>query len=274
MNETQNIPQCRVTSNYSIFSFLDGNRSIKDGRVAKIKRSIEMVGYIPSPIVVNEKFQIIDGQGRFAALKELGLPVCYIVIPGLSVEHCVAMNINQTNWTLTDYIESYAAQGNENYLRFLSLYEKHPSINVIPAATIATGNVAQVDQTAVRSGRFTVTAERLKTADKILTWVEKNLVDLKGKVKGRFDYLVLASAFCLEHTDANQDRLATAIRENVYDIMPLASVAFAVKEIERVYNKRLSCKKIYFLTEYDKYVTNHATAYNARWKANRKNVPF
>ena len=43
---------------------IQGNRITSVGRINKIKRSIMQVGYITSPILVNENMEIIDGQRK------------------------------------------------------------------------------------------------------------------------------------------------------------------------------------------------------------------
>lgn len=83
-----------LESNLSKFKLLDGNRSIEESRVNKIIDSIKTVGFINSPIVCNEHYEIIDGQGRLEACKRLGLAIPYIVIDGLGVDECRAMNVN------------------------------------------------------------------------------------------------------------------------------------------------------------------------------------
>lgn len=59
------------TTNYDKFCFLEDNRAVKQSRVKKIKDSIDDVGYLYQPVLVNEQYQIIDGQGRFNACKEM-----------------------------------------------------------------------------------------------------------------------------------------------------------------------------------------------------------
>ena len=68
-----------ITKDYSIFKKLTGNRSTELERITKICDSIREVGYITSPILVNENMEVIDGQGRLEAFKELGIPVEYII---------------------------------------------------------------------------------------------------------------------------------------------------------------------------------------------------
>ena len=58
---------------YSQFKYLGGNRDITHSK--KLLESITQNGYFNVPILVNENMEIIDGQGRFEALKMLGLPI-------------------------------------------------------------------------------------------------------------------------------------------------------------------------------------------------------
>jgi len=114
-----------VTRDYEKFKMLKGNRATSPARIKKIQTSIMNVGYITSPILVNEKMEIIDGQGRFEALKGLKMPIEYIMHPGIALKECQAMNIYQSNWKLLDYIKSYAEVGNQNYIRLQSLLDEY-----------------------------------------------------------------------------------------------------------------------------------------------------
>ena len=54
------------TTNYSIFSFLQGNRSVsKKNSLVKSIQKIDLTMY--KPILVDSEFRIIDGQHRFFA---------------------------------------------------------------------------------------------------------------------------------------------------------------------------------------------------------------
>ena len=58
------------TENYRRFKKLLDNREVTPQRVNQIMKSIRDVGYIVSPIIVNEKYEVIDGQGRLAAAEQ------------------------------------------------------------------------------------------------------------------------------------------------------------------------------------------------------------
>ena len=126
----QVVASVRVTKDYGAFRILEGNRSIEKSRVKKIHDSIVNNGYIHSPIIVNEKMEIIDGQGRFEALKKLELPIEYMVFDGLTINDCIVLNVYHTDWSVMDYIESHADRGNMNYKFLMHLLSKYKDLGI------------------------------------------------------------------------------------------------------------------------------------------------
>lgn len=106
------------TNDYSLFHELDNNREVKRARVEKLIASFTEKEIL-NPIVVNEKLEIVDGQGRFEALKTLDRPIKFLVSPGATIEDCRRMNQYNTKWTTLDFVISFAMSGNENYIRLL-----------------------------------------------------------------------------------------------------------------------------------------------------------
>lgn len=109
-------------TDYSVFKKLNTNRDVLAGRVNRLIASISKQ-YILNPIIVNEKMEIIDGQGRFEALKTLGLPIYYIVVSGIGREECMQLNKYNTKWTILDFAKSYASSGNSDYVMLLHTCE-------------------------------------------------------------------------------------------------------------------------------------------------------
>lgn len=109
------------TSDYDKFKFMLGNRNINLSSVKKIEESISQNGFKMCPILVNEKFEIVDGQHRFNALKDLGLPIYYIIENGLNIEDCKNLNINTKNWSLDDYVRGYADLGYAEYVKLIKM---------------------------------------------------------------------------------------------------------------------------------------------------------
>lgn len=111
------------TVNYDQFKDLLGNREVEEKRFEKIEASM-LIKQLPIPIVVNEKLEVIDGQGRLAVCKKHGMPVWYMVIPGLTLRECRTVNVCSTKWSNRDELRSYAKTGCEDYVRLLRVMDK------------------------------------------------------------------------------------------------------------------------------------------------------
>lgn len=115
------------TMDYEQFSFIESNREQSRGHIEALKTAFDEVGNLTrvQPILVNERYQIIDGQHRFTACKELGLPIYFTVVPGLGVAEARNMNILHRTWKIEDFARSYALGGDVNYQKYLTLMEDY-----------------------------------------------------------------------------------------------------------------------------------------------------
>jgi hypothetical protein len=113
-----------VTTEYKKFILINGNRIIDK---QKVKRLMEtMTEYMAmSPIQVNEKMEIIDGQHRFTALCNLGKPIYYYVVKGATIKDVQALNTHTDVWDHKDYVNSYVSTGNKNYAIYKQFKEKY-----------------------------------------------------------------------------------------------------------------------------------------------------
>lgn len=74
--------QVHTTTDYFLFfKPIEGNRNKNIIHLSRLKKSISE-NYLFTVIIVNEKYEIIDGQHRFECVKELKLPLHYIVCKG------------------------------------------------------------------------------------------------------------------------------------------------------------------------------------------------
>lgn len=111
----------QTTTEYGRFDALDGNRQVKRSHVNALKRLIQKNGNLTEkfPIQVNPRGEVLDGQHRLQALKELNLPVTYEVIRDADIETVRAINLGNRNWTWQDMAESHFRLGNDEYGWFL-----------------------------------------------------------------------------------------------------------------------------------------------------------
>ena len=251
------------TSNYELFTRLEGNRPVLSNRVTKIKGSITKNGYIFNPIVVNEKMEIIDGQGRFEALKMLGRPIDYVIAEGAGLQECIALNASGTIWTITDYINSYCEMGNENYIRLRDIMNEFPEMGTPPKIMIITG-MASVPNDVIKAGRLNLPEELAKAATKDLEFARRFagiLKRAKGDTRHYFYGLVFAS-----HCGADKSRLEDVME--VADLQPAPRLRIALDFISDNYNKNLKIdggRRIYLYALYEETMSNKYGWYGAKW---------
>lgn len=125
------------SEDYDSFKILSGNRRINQPNFRRLKSSMEKK-YLFSPILVNEKLAIIDGQHRFLCCQELKLPVYYIVVPGYGLEEVQTLNTNTANWTKMDYLKSYCDLKNYEYIKFRRFMQEYPDFGINSAYKILT----------------------------------------------------------------------------------------------------------------------------------------
>lgn len=242
-----------VTQDYSLFKKLEGNRGVTRSRAQKIKKSIQKVGYITSPILVNEKMEIIDGQGRFEALKDLGLPIEYIQQENLGIRECVAMNVIQSNWNLKDYILSYAEKGVQSYIYIKNIMDKYKIDNISIMATV-TSAISRYNTKLTQSGLLEITEEQYLNALKKLDYF--NELNEKYRDVKRFRYLFQAILYCTELSCVDWEKLKNKCIE-VFEygkIPPIPAVDEAIQFIEEIYNYNNKKEHVYIYTEYRKLV--------------------
>lgn len=117
--------EINTTENYSKFKLINFNREINDKHVKKLVKSMQ-VQYLPIPILVNENMEIIDGQHRFTACQQLGLPIHYAVMDEKkSVDVIQRINSLSKAWKLTDYHRAYVIQGKQEYIKLNDLLKKY-----------------------------------------------------------------------------------------------------------------------------------------------------
>lgn len=110
--------QVMQTENYDMFKLMAGNRKINQSKVKQLTSEIWRNG-LQIPIVVNENYEVADGQHRLQACRELGVPVMYIIRHGITIKDAANANTAGSNWTTRDWINYHAEQGNEEYRKLV-----------------------------------------------------------------------------------------------------------------------------------------------------------
>jgi hypothetical protein len=81
--------------------------------------------YLFTVIIVNEKYEIIDGQHRFEVIQELQLPLHYIICSGYGLAEVHILNANSKTWNADDYLDGYCKLGYKDYLIYADYKKKY-----------------------------------------------------------------------------------------------------------------------------------------------------
>lgn len=109
--------QVQTTTDYWKFKSLDGNRNLNSLHLKRLMESMDKTPLF-TVIYVNEKMEVIDGQHRLEACKELGLPINYIVLDNYGLREVQVLNTNSKTWKADDYLDGYCDLGLEDYVKY------------------------------------------------------------------------------------------------------------------------------------------------------------
>ena len=246
------------TTDYDMFKPLLGNRDAKCEK--KIEESINKVGYIFDPVIVNENFEVIDGHNRIGALKRLGLPVYFSIEAGLDIEACRCMNIGRTNWTPIDYITSYSATGNMNYQRLMSLiseFKKHMGYEAIlmmafPKNGLSDGRgfTARCD---LREGKLIFSNDDFQLAKTRLgSSVVLGYADYAKEHKMKQRSYWGAVSYIYQHQDVSAKEMIDKIRLSSAEIPSCLTVSDQLKYFEQAYNKGKKKNKVFLSADFQR----------------------
>lgn len=240
------------TNDLSMFKILKNNRDVKEIRKQALIESIDKNGYITNPIIVNEKYEVIDGQGRLEACKELGSPIDYVIVPNIGIDECRVLNMNTTNWRIVDFIKSYAEEGMEDYKRIYELSKMGFGIRTY-MFTIGLYGGSGVAERVLREGRAICSEETFWNAKEALEYL-KTVKPFIEQIDGRKSDFESAVVFAYKDENCDNKRLSESLAKYYSTISNVINIKSATDEISKVYNRNIKGKERLYLSEdYDRF---------------------
>lgn len=234
----------RSSTDYKKFSFLIENRQTARTHINKLKNAITRNPEIleVQPILVNEKYEIIDGQHRFVAASELGLPIHYTIVKGLNVDTAREMNVLQRKWNTDDYAYSFAKTGNQHYITFNKFRQEHPKFPVI-GLMITLGGVESGRMTyEFKSGKFEVNRDE-EDATWIIEHFEK-IHDVIGYAIPLSKSFISAYLQALKNEEFDPEMFLKHLKSNPTQMHRTGTIRDALRMIEDIHNYSLSVNLI------------------------------
>jgi len=188
----------RVTKNYEQFGYKFGNRKVEmnPNYIKKLVKAMSE-NYIPIPIMVNPNFEVLDGQHRLEAIKQLNLPVYFIITDDLDVNDIRGINSVVKKWSMDEYLQSFKDSEGEIAGPYTTLdwYRKKYNLNLDTSIAILHNSgtmLSGVHRDEFKNGKFEV---------KNLSWA-KSFGNFLLKIKPYFAHFnKRAFVFALLHLD-------------------------------------------------------------------------
>ncbi len=135
-----------ATTDYDQFKEISGQRPRNKTHIAKLIKSMDRK-QLTIPAVVNEKYEVVDGQHRLEVCTQLNVPYYFIIHDGATAEDMEALNAVQDKWKNRDFIHLYdvrARAGSDEYKDYpvlVDFMENH-DLKVAEANSLLNGGVA------------------------------------------------------------------------------------------------------------------------------------
>lgn len=240
-NGVYNIPeksaiQIYRTKNYDQFYLMEGNRMINEKHVQQLVKSMTEDEAI-SPIQVNEKMEIIDGQHRFRALQEMKRPVYYYIVKGANLQTVQKLNSYSKNWNTEDYMASYIEAGNINYIQYKGFRDMYKLPHTVNLMLLTGGSISSggrnyhTDEKLFKDGQF-----KIKDIDKAIDIAMKieELAPLTNIYKARS--FVYALMKCLKNKSFDWKKFVHKCSYQQKKLIRCSNVEQYLEVIEEVYN--------------------------------------
>ena len=230
--------QVYATKNYSMFSHIQGNRDVNMLHVKRLKKSLEKNNLF-SVVIVNENYEIIDGQHRFEVLKQLNADINYVICYGYGLREVQILNANTANWKMSDYLDGYCDLGYSDYILFKK-FIKHFDLKFNPALILLNGTDMESQRNAFYNGDY-----RISNYNKSLEYanhVENIYKYFKGAKRRSF---ILALVKLLNNKDFEIATFMRKLELQPNSLTPMTNTQQYLEAIENIYNYR-NQKKISF----------------------------
>lgn len=221
-----------MTTHYALFSPHPSLRPLRE--VDRLRDYIQHRNLLQHyPIIVNEKLQIMDGQRRFMAAKQLGLPVYFIISSNFSVWMATIAGGTRKDWSLNDYSKSYAKQGLPEYVWLEEIRARYSGMTPSVMMRVHTGGyVDKVRKFRLGQAKF----DHPYIEDFCRQWLS-----VESSQRWTYQPLIRAALGICDYGQSMDrlPRLVQVINRNWSLLEGPMSAAYAAEVLLDLYNKRL-----------------------------------
>ncbi len=249
-----------ITSNYSMFGNIGGNRNLDTSNLNKIKQSISKKHIKTNAVICildeqdqNQPLKMVDGQHRFEACKELNIPVSYVIDTSLTMASILnditLLNTASKEWDVSDFMNSEAQKGNQNYILYSKVYNSfnnsfdHESLFfILNSDSNRTGN--KVSYPTFKSGDLQFDQSDYNYLIQRLTDISKfnHYNEIGGK---RYFQKAINRLMNTKGFDINQMSFKLQSRQST--LIKSTTVDGALRQLADIYNYKIQSGRILFI---------------------------
>ena len=230
------------TKDYARFKTLGGNRQLNELHLKRLLTSVMVKNLLfANPILVNEKFEIIDGQHRFAVCQDLGFPIHYLLVENLGLSDVQTLNANTKNWKLEDYIDGYCDMGLQEYCYLKSKMTKTGLGVSTLLAIFAAGGTSGQTMYGVKEGELKLLHKNRGLV--LLEWIKNWLNFYPGADRRTF---VLALVQLYNVQEYNHEKMMQKIQYQSTKLVDCTNTKTYLALLEEIYNYKERGEKLRF----------------------------
>lgn len=222
------------TTDYSMFKTIKGNRPVSLSHVNELISSISKRNYLEqNPIIVNEQMEVVDGQHRLMAAKANKLPIYYIVVERASIEDVRHLNAVNRPWKMQEYIDSFAALGNQHYLWLRQFMESYQLSASAALAFIYGSTSGEWRGARIKQGLFEVTEKQkeVATSRADVLWELRPYIKRKGLMPKAFIQAIVNA-----YDEGKGKKLIDGVKSRGKEIYPAALIKDANRQLSSLMN--------------------------------------
>lgn len=241
VSQSMNATKIFSTTDYNKFKLMKGNRAVDPRHVQALMKAMEKKDLL-IPIAVNSKMEVLDGQHRLEARKNLKLPVPYYWAgDDTGLRDVQALNASQKSWSNKDFCNSYIALGKKDYEIYKWFVETYqfPHVESIKLLMNLTNDrdKGTVLTTIFKSGQFQV--RDLSGAKKMAEMMSEIAPYFSRWKHNRFIRAVFS---LLPKKNFNWKTFMQKVELNPTMLQPCSNTEQYVELIEKIYNFRAQNK--------------------------------
>ena len=230
------------------FKLLERNRDTSKSQVNKLVGKLQEPKGQLVPIIINEKWEVINGQHRLEAITESNIEHIIVMMSyGATIEDVIVMNTTEKKWGFWDYLKCHSHESAPNSVEYQKLQKFLKDYPISPKAALwlLSGNNHDYGTEDFEAGTFKVL--HLEDAQK--------QGDLLRKVKGYKTVDVSTMKFCWAFVKLQGARTKSGMKMRIAQLMKNlkkyggkffntgGNQEYYLNEMMECYNERLAPSK-------------------------------